>query len=55
METASVGATAAGAVAPVATGLGTVTRTGSSLLSGKYTTEPTPNTPARYKRKRRAS
>lgn len=55
METASVGATAAGSVAPVVGNLGMLSRNGGSLLSGKYTSEPTPNTPAKYKRKKRAS
>jgi hypothetical protein len=57
METASAGATAAGAIAPVMDGLGTVSRNGGSLLSGKYVTgsDPTPNTPKEYKRKQRAS
>jgi hypothetical protein len=51
---ASVGATAAGSVAPVVTPLGIITRNGGNLLSGKYTTDPTPNTPKEYKRKKRA-
>lgn len=55
METASVGATAAGSVAPVTGNLGVLSRNGGSLLTGKYTSEPTPNTPAKYKRKKRAS
>lgn len=55
METASVGATAAGSVAPVVGNLGMLSRNGGNLLSGKYTSEPTPNTPAKYKRKKRAS
>ena len=55
METASVGATAAGSVAPAIGHLGTLSRTGSGLLTGKYTSAPTPNTPAKYKRKKRAS
>jgi hypothetical protein len=51
---ASAGATTAGSVAPMATPMGMITRNGGSLLSGKYTTEPTPNTPKEYKRKKRA-
>ena len=49
-ENASVGATSSGSVAPVTTALGTQTRTGGSLLSGKYSTDPTPNTPPEIKR-----
>lgn len=55
MENASVGATAAGAVAPAIGNLGMLSRSGSGLLTGKYTSAPTPNTPAKYKRKKRAS
>ena len=52
METASAGASCAGGIAPVAMSLGTVSRNGGSLLSGKYVTasDPTPNTPKEYKR-----
>ena len=49
-ENASVGATSVGAVAPVASALTTQTRNGGSLLSGKYSTDPTPNTPPEIKR-----
>ena len=51
---ASAGATTAGSMAPVATPMGMITRNGGNLLSGKYTTDPTPNTPKEYKRKKRA-
>jgi hypothetical protein len=56
METASAGATGAGSVAPVMTALGTQSRMGGSLLSGKYVTgsDPTPNTPKEYKRNKNA-
>jgi hypothetical protein len=54
METASAGATSAGSVAVVAQPMGMISRNGGSLLSGKYTTDPTPNTPKEYKRKKRA-
>lgn len=54
METASTGATGAGSVATVAAPMGTITRNGGNLLSGKYTTDPTPNTPKEYKRKKSA-
>lgn len=47
--------TTSGAIATVAQPLGWQSRAGGSLLSGKYTTDPTPNTPGRYKRKNNAS
>ena len=43
-ETASAGATSAGSFAPVAMPLGTQSRAGGSFFTGKYTTDPTPNT-----------
>ena len=55
MENASVGSTSAGAIAPVESALGMVSRSGGSLLSGKYTTDPTPNTPKEYKRNKNVS
>lgn len=58
MESASVGAssgaTTAGSIAPSVAPMGMITRNGGNLLSGKYTTDPTPNTPKEYKRKKRA-
>ena len=51
---ASAGATTAGSVAATVTPMGTITRNGANLLSGKYTTDPTPNTPKEYKRKKSA-
>jgi len=54
MENASSGATSAGSVAPVSMAMGTQTRMGGSLLSGKYTNDPTPNTPREYKRNKNA-
>jgi hypothetical protein len=51
---ASSGATTAGSVAVAVQPLGMITRNGGNLLSGKYTTDPTPNTPKEYKRKKRA-
>jgi hypothetical protein len=54
VESASAGATSAGSVATVAAPMGTITRNGGNLLSGKYTTDPTPNTPKEYKRKKSA-
>jgi hypothetical protein len=55
-ESASAGATAAGSIAPVESALGMVSRSGGSLLTGKYTTgsDPTPNTPKEYKRNKHA-
>jgi hypothetical protein len=56
METASAGATASGGIAPVAMPMGVTSRSGGSLLAGKYTTgsDPTPNTPKEYKRNKNA-
>ena len=42
--------TTAGGIAPVSMAMGTVSRNGGSLLAGKYTNDPTPNTPKEYKR-----
>ena len=55
-ESASAGASSAGGIAPVAMPMGTVSRSGGSLLTGKYTTgsDPTPNTPKEYKRNKNA-
>ena len=57
METASVGGTSAGSIAPVASTLGMVSRNGGSMLTGKYVTgdDPTPNTPKEYKRNKNVS
>jgi hypothetical protein len=56
MENASAGATAAGGIAPVSMPMGMLSRSGGSLLTGKYTTgsDPTPNTPKEYKRNKNA-
>lgn len=56
-ENASGGSTSAGSVATVATPMGMIARTGGSFFSGKYTTDPTPNTPNYMKKgkKRRAN
>ena len=53
VETASCGATSSGAIATVAAPLGTQTRNGGSFFSGKYTNDPFPNTPKRFKKKRK--
>ena len=45
-----MGATTAGSVAVVAQPLGMVSRNGANLMAGKYTTDPTPNTPKELKR-----
>jgi hypothetical protein len=49
---ASAGSTSSGSIAPVSMAVGLQTRSGGSLLSGKYSTDsdPTPNTPKEYKR-----
>ena len=56
VESASAGASSAGGIAPVSMPMGTVSRSGGSLLTGKYTTgsDPTPNTPKEYKRNKNA-
>ena len=48
--------TTAGSIAPVSMPMGTVSRNGGSLLTGKYVTssDPTPNTPKEYKRNKHA-
>lgn len=55
-ESATAGATASGGIATVAQPLGMTSRSGGSLLTGKYTTgsDPTPNTPKEYKRNKHA-
>jgi len=51
-ETASAGATSSGSVATVAMPLGgTISRNGGSFFSGISTSDPTPNTPKKYKKK----
>ena len=46
--------TTAGSMATVSMPMGIVSRNGGGLLSGKYTTDPTPNTPKEYKRNKHA-
>jgi len=48
--------TTAGGIAPVSMAMGTQSRNGGSLLTGKYVTssDPTPNTPKEYKRNKNA-
>ena len=56
MENASAGASCAGGIAPVSQPMGMLSRSGGSMLSGKYTTgsDPTTNTPKEYKRNKNA-
>jgi len=54
METASAGASSSGGIATVSTPLGMTSRSGGSMLSGKYTTDLTPNTPKEFKGKKHA-
>ena len=56
VENASAGASTAGGIAPVAMPMGMQSRSGGSLLTGKYTnaSDPTPNTPKEYKRNKNA-
>jgi hypothetical protein len=55
MENASVGGTSSGSIAAVESPLGAAqTRNGGSMLAGKYSTDPTPNTPKEYKRNKNA-
>jgi len=55
-ESASAGASSAGGIAPVSMPMGTLSRSGGSMLTGKYVTgsDPTPNTPKEYKRNKNA-
>ena len=48
--------TTAGGIAPVSMPMGTLSRNGGSMLTGKYVTssDPTPNTPKEYKRNKHA-
>ena len=56
MENASAGASTAGGIAATDMPLGMVSRSGGSMLTGKYVTDsdPTPNTPKEYKRNKHA-
>ena len=56
VESASAGTSSAGGIAPVSMPMGILSRSGGSLLTGKYTTgsDPTPNTPKEYKRNKHA-
>jgi hypothetical protein len=51
-ENASAGATGSGSIATVATPVGgMISRNGGSFFSGISTSDPTPNTPKKYKKK----
>jgi hypothetical protein len=50
----SMGVTTAGSMAVVAQPMGMISRNGENLMAGKYTTDPTPNTPREYKRNKNA-
>jgi hypothetical protein len=54
MEDISVGTSGTGSMATVSQPMGMVARSGGSLLTGKYSTDPTPNTPKEYKRNKNA-
>jgi hypothetical protein len=54
MENASAGASGSGSMATISQPMGMVARSGGSLLTGKYSTDPTPNTPKEYKRNKNA-
>ena len=54
IEEASSGATGSGSIATVAQPLGgVIRRNGGSFFSGVNTSDPTPNTPKKYKKKSR--
>jgi hypothetical protein len=54
MEEASAGSSSTGSMAVLVQPMGMQTRQGGSMLSGKYTTDPTPNTPKEYKRNKQS-
>ena len=54
MEDVSGSSTGTGSIATVTQPMGMQTRQGGSMLSGKYTTDLTPNTPKEYKRNKHA-
>ena len=54
MEDISAGTSGSGSMATVSQPMGMVARSGGSLLTGKYSTDPTPNTPKEYKRNKNA-
>jgi hypothetical protein len=54
MEDISAGTSGTSSMATVSQPMGMVARSGGSLLTGKYSTDPTPNTPKEYKRNKNA-
>jgi len=51
IENATAGATGSGSIATVSQPMGgMITRNGGSFFSGKYSNDPTPNTPAWMKK-----
>ena len=54
LENVAASTSSAGSMATVSQPLGMVARSGASMLSGKYTTDLTPNTPKEYKRNKNA-
>lgn len=50
LENASAATTSSGSIATVSQPMGMISRSGGSMLSGKYTTDSTPNTPAWMKK-----
>ena len=54
MEDISAGTSGSGSMATVSQPMGMLSRSGGSLLTGKYSTDPTPNTPKEYKRNKHA-
>jgi hypothetical protein len=54
LENVAATTSSAGSIATVSQPMGMVSRNGGSMLSGKYTTDPTPNTPQEYKRNKNA-
>ena len=54
MDNASAGASSSGSITTTETPMGVISRTGGSMLTGKYTDDPTPNTPKEYKRNKNA-
>jgi hypothetical protein len=54
MEDISMGTSGTSSMATVSQPMSMVARSGGSLLTGKYSTDPTPNTPKEYKRNKNA-
>ena len=54
LENVAATTSSSGSIATIAQPLGMVARSGGSMLSGKYTTDLTPNTPQEYKRNKNA-